>query len=317
MEQLGFTHVETEQHGLLAIKGINGGHVDAVEGLAYALSIARDENDALWLTLRDVFDIGSDGAERLGNRRLGVVDDYKRVLVAGLGHSADDGESRQLFDIFAIGNACVEEILQEEIQSRDEQAENEGNEHVHCIPWCNPDGLFDTGFIQDFIVRRVGSTEDLGFGATLHQIFIGVVGELVISLVIDEFLLLGREFLRLRFEGANAAVDFVEAHLCVFNEVVDGFQQGFLRGEDLLVEFHDLRVLLGLGEQLGGLVLRKHDEVAGQLVEQRVVDTHRAGCSKVLRVVDLYLDIILHTGVNPHIDGHLGSFFGEGLQVGI
>ena len=60
LEQFGFAQVESKKQGLLSVQGVNGGDVDAVEGLSYALHVAGDQDGAFFLALGNEVDVGSD-----------------------------------------------------------------------------------------------------------------------------------------------------------------------------------------------------------------------------------------------------------------
>ena len=92
---------------------------------------------------------------------------------------------------------------------------------------------------------------------TAHQVFVGFVGETEVALIVDELLLFAGQFARLLFQYRNAALNFPKTHLGIADEVVDILQQSTLGGDNLLVEFHNLWVLLGLRKQLGSLQLRQ------------------------------------------------------------
>ena len=63
LEEFRFAHIETKQHGLLAIEGIDGGDIDAVVSLTNTLCIASHQDCARQLTLGDKLNIGTNRAE--------------------------------------------------------------------------------------------------------------------------------------------------------------------------------------------------------------------------------------------------------------
>ena len=107
----------------------------------------------------------------------------------------------------------------------------------------------------------------MGFGAAAHQVLVGFVGEVEVSLVVDKLLLFAWQLARSCHQCADASLYFVEAHLGIVHKVVDVLEQGLFCGDNLLVEFYDLGVLFRQGEHLCSLGLRQVDEVAGELVQ--------------------------------------------------
>ena len=53
--------------------------------------------------------------------------------------------------------------------------------------------MIKTCFVKNLIVRGIGSAQNLCLGTTLHQILIGVVSEIAITLIVNQLLLLAWE----------------------------------------------------------------------------------------------------------------------------
>ena len=80
------------------------------------------------------------------------------------------------------------------------------------------------GFVEDFVVGRVGCAQDLRLSATLHQVFVCVVIEVEITLVADQLAFFLRQHLRLSLGAGDALVKLLEAHLGVLHKVVHRFE---------------------------------------------------------------------------------------------
>ena len=225
-----------------------------------------------------------------------------------MAHGSDNGETCQLFHILAVGDGNFEIVFQEEEQGWNQKTNDDGYKIVHHRTRRDNARSLQTSLIKNLVVRGIGSFKDLGLSATTHQIFKGLVREIEITLNVDKLLLFTGQLARLHLQRTNATLYLIKAHLGVVHKIIDILKQCLFCRDNLFIEFHNLRVLLGLGEQLGSLGLRQRNEVTGQLVKQRVVDTHCTGSGKILRVVDLHPDIILQTLVYLQINRCFSSF---------
>ena len=60
--------------------------------------------------------------------------------------------------------------------------------------------VFVIKMVKNLVIRSVGSFQDLSFSTTAHQILIGFVREVAITLDVNELLLLTRQLARFHFQ---------------------------------------------------------------------------------------------------------------------